>query len=66
MGSRASSSHLDVSGFFILVLHSGHTAVLLLQAGHAAFYDCDTRGRSERLSPIAGDRQHDSRKLHDA
>lgn len=46
MCSRVSSSDLDVSSFFIPVLDSGYTAVLFLQTGHGAFYECDTGGRN--------------------
>lgn len=52
MNSRVSSAHLDVSSFFIPVLESGYTAVLLLQTGHRAFYECDTGGRNYTVRDI--------------
>lgn len=55
--SRVSSSHLDVSSFFVLVLESCYTAVLFLQTGHRAFYGCDTRGRIYTIRDITSTEQ---------
>lgn len=51
--SQSSRTDLDVSCFSVPVLKSRHAAVLLQQAAHGAFYQCDTGGRNNTMTDIS-------------